>query len=876
MKLNEAVFSADKIQRVMQLYRRLFGKYFGGEFKVFEEEVYKKAGEKGTGIRLINDSNYQLRFNWSLVKSNELAKKAKADKSKLYISSIDYWDPVNTNFEKPSTTINFLMDINVVQIWQALAKIIKKGVKGKYTLRDLQNITKTEITESYSYGSFVDYLNEASPNDLNKTQRTDFMKKAGFKASQAFNTNAKDFEKLVKDDSSLQAKLDEYCIEVGIGKKETNSTGAKLRDSEKALKEKVYSDPDLVFKDIEDLTTLVAKGGAKSLIICGQAGVGKCLTNDTRVKTPQGEILMGDIKVGDSVITPKNTISKVLEVYPQPEQKDCYRVNLKDGRYVDCDEDQLFYVGEIKRYKKPDYKILTLKEIIENSKNHKKGIKKYFIPYSEAIDVNSKNDELPLNPYVLGLLIGDGSMTAGVGFTNKSVQTIKYLREYIESNFENYTLKFSENCQNGCDYRIVQKDFDPEGKTKEESKHKVKEILKELDLYGKNSHTKFIPQIYKNANTENKLELVKGLIDTDGYIMKGGGTSYCTVSEQLAKDFAEIIWSLGGNAKIKKGKVKYLNTFNEYYNIRFTLPFKLGQVSKTNELKFERYQERLGGNEYRQHLKFDSIEYIGKKDTTCILIDDPDHLYLVNDYITVHNTFHVTSKLKELLGSQPGPWYYHSGAKASAVSFYMKTFEERKSLIVWDEADSLLTNDDIIMMLKPALDTSGDNTMEYTRGQSVTGKSIEEIKELCDDVDTQIAAGKTLGLTNKGDFVHVPSKFYFEGSMIFISNMPAEKIESAILSRSVFIDLYLSASDTNKRIISIMRHKYSNYSADDLDAIAGALGQSLSSTASEPVQYMTPELARKNKPISVRSLELAIKMKECGLTNWARLASLYA
>lgn len=885
MKLNEAVFSRDKIQKVMQLYRRLFGKYFGGEFKVFEEEVYKRASDKGTGIRLINDSNYQLRFNWSLAQSNALAKKSRVDKTKLYISSIDYWDPVNTDFEKPSATITFLMDINVVQIWQSLAKIIKKGVRGKYTLRDLQNIAKTELTESTnsinSVGSFIDYLNEASPNDLSKSQRSDFMKKAGFKASVAYNINGKDFEKMVNDDADLQAKLDAYVLEVGIGKKETNSTAAKLRDSEKALKEKAYSDPDLVFKDIEDLTTLVAKGGAKSLIVCGQGGVGKCLTNDTRVKTPNGEILMGEIKVGDEVITPKNTIAKVLEVYPQPEQNDCYRVHLSDGRYVDCDDEQIFKVAFGKRSTGiGEYKNLTLlqiKETLEKNKYLKQ--KKYAaIPYSEAISADNAA-ELPLDPYVLGLLIGDGTITSGVGFTNTSIPTIEYLREYVESNFENHTLKFRENCENGCDYSIVRTDQYKKGMDAklEENQNQFKLILKNLGLAGKNSHTKFIPESYKQTTIQNKLELIKGLVDTDGYIQEDGGTSYSTVSEQLAKDFAEIVWSLGGNAKIKKGKVKYKDSYNTSYSVRFTLPFKLGQVSKTNLMKLERYQGRLDGQEFRQHLKIKDIEYIGKKDTTCILIDDPDHLYLVNDYVVVHNTFHITSKLKEILGSQPGPWYYHSGMKASAVSFYMKTFEERKSLIVWDEADSLLTNDDIIMMLKPALDTSGDNTMEYSRGASVTGKSTEEIKELCDEVDTQIRAGKTLGVTNKGEFVHVPAKFYFEGSMIFISNMPAEKIEGAILSRSVFVDVYLSATDMNKRIISIMRHKYSNYSADDLNGIAEALGQTLgTSDGEQQVQYMTPELARKNKPVTVRSLELAIKMKECGLTNWARLASLYA
>ena len=864
--LNEAEFRRENIARVMQLYRKLFGKYFGGEFKIIAEESYKKMGERGSGIRLMNDLNYQLRFNWAFKESNDLKKQNQSDKTKLYISSIDYWEPINTDFEKPSTTVKFLMNVNVVQIWKGLAKVIKKGIRGKYTLNDL----KVDAND----------LTEASARDLNGNQRIDFMKKAGFKATQAYNTNTKDFEKLVNDSPELQQKLDEYCVELNIGKKETNSTGEKLRQSEKELNDKVYSDPEFVFQDIEDLATLVAKGRCKSLIICGMGGIGKCLTNDTRVKTPQGEVLMGDIKVGDEVITPKNTTAKVLEVYPQPEQNDCYRVYLSDGRYVDCDEEQIFNVGFIKEpFGVGEFKNLTLREIKEilDKNKYLKNKKQAVIPYSEAIDVDDQKEELPLDPYVLGLLIGDGSITSGVGFTNKSVPTIEHLREYVENNFEDHSLKFVENCENGCDYLIVRKPFEKRGTPREHSKNRFKSILQNLGLFGKNSHTKFIPEIYKKSTIQNKLELIKGLVDTDGYIMKGGGTSYCTVSEQLAKDFAEIIWSLGGNAKIKKDKTKYKDSYNTHFDVRFTLPFKLGQVAKTNKLKVERYQARLDGCEFRQHLKIKDIEYVGKKDTTCILIDDPEHLYLVNDYVVVHNTFHVTKTLKEMLGDDGVDWHYHSGMKASAVSFYMKTFRERNEIIVWDEADSLLLNDDIVMMLKPALDTSGENTMEYSRGKSTTGWTKSQIEDYCKEVDDQIADGKMLSPTpTKGDYVHVPGKFYFKGSMIFISNMPAKKIEGAILSRSLFIDVHLCAKDIQKRIMSIMKVKYKNYSEEELQMFADAMGGFAGGKGEEPIVYMTPEYARKNKPVTIRSMEIAIVMKEAGLKNWARLASLYA
>ena len=506
----------------MLLYRKLFGKYFGGEFKIFAEESYKKPNEKGTGIRLINDLNYQLRFNWAFKESNALKQQNQKDKTKLYISSIDYWEPTNTDFEKPSTSVKFLMNVNVVQIWRGLAKIIKKGIRGKYTLNDLK-VEPSELQESNNLGTnpiglsskntlnlkFSKFLNEAkSPFQLS-SQRKDFLKSMGMNSDMKFA----EYQKLLDDDPEFAAKADAYAIEIGIGKKETNSTSEKLKKSEKELEQTLYCDPELVFQDIEDMTELVAKGKCKSLIICGMAGVGK--------------------------------------------------------------------------------------------------------------------------------------------------------------------------------------------------------------------------------------------------------------------------------------------------------------------------------------------------------------------------TFHITSKLKQLLGSQSGKWFYHSGMKASPVSFYTKTFEERNGIIVWDEADSLLKNEDIVMMLKPALDTSGDNTMEYSRGKSMLGMNREEIESYSREVDAMIADGKVLGpVPTKGDYVQVPGKYYFNGSMIFISNMSAKSIESAILSRSIFIDVKLSASDVNKRIMSIMKLKYSNYTNEQLEQFSEALGGF--HTSNEVVKYMTPEYARKNKPVTMRSMEIAIQMKEAGLKNWARLASLYA
>ena len=240
----------------------------------------------------------------------------------------------------------------------------------------------------------------------------------------------------------------------------------------------------------------------------------------------------------------------------------------------------------------------------------------------------------------------------------------------------------------------------------------------------------------------------------------------------------------------------------------------------------------------------------------------------------IGKTYHITDgprSLKALLGAEGGKWTYHSGAKAAPFAFYKTLFQERDKVIVFDEADSLLKNPDIVMMLKPILDTSGKNMAEYMSGtENMVGRSDKEIEEYAKDVDAELESGATIG-TGKND-VKLPSKFKFSGGMIFISNMRANEIEGAIMSRSIFIDVYLAQQDVLKRIQSIASHKWG---ADMASELMEGLGQT--STGGEvQIQYMTPEYARKKKPFTVRSMELAYILKTSGLSRWAELAQLYA
>lgn len=302
-----------------------------------------------------------------------------------------------------------------------------------------------------------------------------------------------------------------------------------------------------------------------------------------------------------------------------------------------------------------------------------------------------------------------------------------------------------------------------------------------------------------------------------------------------------------------------------------------GKEVKVKNLKVQDELYNVNGN-----AKILEIKKLPKEKVYDISVEGSDSLYLDSLGFKHHNTFHVTKKLQEILGPDGDKWHYHSGAKTAPFSFYKTVFMEKDDIIVWDEADSLLKNDDIIMMLKPALDTSGKHYFEYTSGtQNVSYYSEDEIDEIANNVRNEILGGAIITASPKGKGVQLPSKFKFTGSMIFISNMRANKIEQAIMSRSLFIDVYLAERDVLKRIQMIGERKFGKDEAMEiLEALGGVPAETFNNndnleTADSDIVYMTPEFARKNKPITVRSMEVAKALKDSGLSNWATLAAMY-
>ena len=348
----------------------------------------------------------------------------------------------------------------------------------------------------------------------------------------------------------------------------------------------------------------------------------------SKIKTPNGWTTMGAIQIDDRVCTPDGKTAKVKSIHPQGIKK-IYRIKFWDGRHADCTSDHLWRVyhenfgwTNSKGRTGSQWKLMTLQDLLDNPRSKKHP---YYIQLADQI--YGEEIDLPIPPYLLGALLGNGSFSENqtLQFSGQDQETIDNMSKYLdeEYSFKKYDLygyTITAAYGNRC--------------------HKYKKLLRSLDLWGKGSFDKFIPEIYKEASHEQRLSMLQGLMDTDGYAGEAKTVAYYTISPQLAKDVQYLVRSLGGTCTITEktrsnGKKKDGPTTLYTCNIRHDHPENFFRLTRKKERAY-----REDTNIVRKNCIID-IEYIGEAEAQCINIDHPDHLYITDDFVVTHNTFPV-------------------------------------------------------------------------------------------------------------------------------------------------------------------------------------------------------------------------------------------
>lgn len=358
-----------------------------------------------------------------------------------------------------------------------------------------------------------------------------------------------------------------------------------------------------------------------NLTLSGGNGGGKAMPLYSKVLTPSGWVPLGELKRGDKIFSKNGKLTKVLEIYPQG-IKDNYRVHFLDGRSAECCDEHLWSCFT----SRGNLKTFSLREMMDIG-FRKSGGKafRFFVPNNECVQYNEST--LPIDPYVFGVLLGDGCLSesqSGVMFSSVEEDIILKVGSALGGDYEvrklnsdNYTwtIRYTPNIY----------------------KNPLKSALIEMGLH-KKSIERFIPTKYLQSSEEQRTKLLHGLMDTEGNVYKGR-FSFSSLSRKLAEDFMELSRSLGYQCS--------LSTFDRVsdnkgieYQVQL-LTDKPVFSSKKHLTKFMEYNEHKFGKNKSKYSRTAIVgaEYLGKEDMRCILVEDPSHLYLTNDFIVTHNTF---------------------------------------------------------------------------------------------------------------------------------------------------------------------------------------------------------------------------------------------
>jgi replicative DNA helicase len=359
------------------------------------------------------------------------------------------------------------------------------------------------------------------------------------------------------------------------------------------------------------------------IILAARPSMGKAQPLTTPIKTKEGWKLLKDLSVGDEIASIDGQSSQVLGIFPQG-QKETFEITLADERTTKATSEHLWRVY-FRQWESP--RVLTTEQIIQ-----KLGKKRYQNRlWIETVSGNFGHDmPLPVDPYLLGCLLGDGGLSDGTPrISSADDELLKEVSKLVDSDL--HLVKCGK-----YDYRISQKNSHVTG-VSGVTPNILTEKLKQLGVFEITSDKKYVPEIYKTANRQSRLRILQGLIDTDGWVESFGSVRFASSSYQLALDVQELARSIGAYCKIKSKSTSFTHKGER----KTGLPSFVCVISYqfTDELvTLTRKKLKCKQTKRIKRLNILSIKSSQRVETACILVSHPTHLYITENYIVTHNT----------------------------------------------------------------------------------------------------------------------------------------------------------------------------------------------------------------------------------------------
>lgn len=377
---------------------------------------------------------------------------------------------------------------------------------------------------------------------------------------------------------------------------------------------------------IDRLERLVA-GEFRRLFVFLPPGAAKALALDTPIPTPSGWRRMDELRVGDQIFDETGTPCNIVRVSPVWRDRPVYKVSTDCGDEIIADEDHEWRVRlcgkpraalianglgapalENRDDPASQFKLKTTREL------HRRRAKRPMIERPGALKL--PHAELPIDPYLLGVWLGDGH-SAGMRISS-SVEDQPWLRAELERR----GFVTSDSSQPTL--------FGVLG---------VRAQFVALGLINDPLHStygrKYVPQVYMRASAEQRLELLQGLIDTDGTVCKRrGSTTFCSTNIHLAQAVSELVYSLGVKAGWSEGRAMLGDKdCGPVYRVSFYLE---GSARMPRKAELTRNQSRTPNT-------YIDVEPAGRADTICIEVDSSSHLFLAGRSMTpTHNSTYAS------------------------------------------------------------------------------------------------------------------------------------------------------------------------------------------------------------------------------------------
>lgn len=370
-------------------------------------------------------------------------------------------------------------------------------------------------------------------------------------------------------------------------------------------------------------------------------GFGKLEPYSRKIPTPtsSGYTLMGDLKIGDFVFDEKGKQTQITGIFEQGEQ-DVYRITFQDGRYALCGLQHLWKVYTNGHNGNKCERVLTTEQIMKIYKrpnnNHMYERKKNWdnFNYTCSIPINEvvqyPYQPIPIDPWVLGCFIGNGccrerALTISSGTPDIPAKIAEIYGWKVKKKDYSYS------------YVFYDKDHVPV---------KTADFFKDIQhMIYRYSRDKYIPDIYLYNSPEIRLKLLQGLMDTDGSISQNEmrfHVSYSSTSYKLLKQIQWLLYSFGwcGNICIdRRGKEKYIKGFCGALIFRIPNSEKYKLFTYQSKLEIAKRALDYPQKNFYSSLIIKDIRFDHREQCRCIMVDNPEHLYLTENFLVTHNTF---------------------------------------------------------------------------------------------------------------------------------------------------------------------------------------------------------------------------------------------